>query len=180
MKQTSSIKNLSQKDIELQKEMLNKISSRIKLLNFISNGIEIYGIDKFKSEINQLKLLKHIDGTMMEREDMENLFNIEDRKYISKVISVCESEFCKINKNVKVTFDDVLKKERRKEATDLRRLIVYSIIKNTNTSVVKLAIYLNRTRQVVFQLLRESEEMLRNPELLKNKQFIQIYNKVKK
>ncbi len=179
MTQEAKIKTLSKEDSELQKDMLHKISIRIKLLNYVSNGIEIYGMDKFKSEIKQLNLIKPIKGILLRKEDREGLFSSEQNMHMQKIISICESEFCKINKGIRVTFNDVLEKEKRRTTTDLRRLIVYNIIKNTKVSPTKLGLYLKRSRQIVHLLLKESEKMIKNPRLVRNKQFIEICNKIK-
>ncbi len=179
MTKTSNPFVISKHEKQIANQVSEKIAERIKLLKFIENGIEIYGVDKFNKEIKQLGLLKQLECEPLQEKDRASLFKESDREYIKRIIGICEKEFS--TSNDKITFDDVVvKNSRRGATTELRRMLVYAAIKNTSITPTKMAKYINRTRQVVHLLLQESEILIKKPSLVKSKKFIQIYNKLKK
>ncbi len=131
-----------------------KLRQKIKYMNYIIQGVEIFGVKKFNSELHELGVFK-----------IEKEFSDKTNDAFSNSISIKRQDFFMIQTG-------------RSRHIKAKAMAIVLIKKHTSLSIIKLGEFFNTTRQTVYNSIQVYDRMLKSKK--DNRSFFEMYDRINK
>lgn len=152
--------------------IIKRIKDKIKLMNFIIQGIEIFGVKKFDKQLMELGILKSKKNEPIHFFDNGKIAFYDDEKIKRQVDFIVDCAIKVFGFNVKK--EDIFLSNQRLENTEIKDISYFIIRKYTYLSDERIGIYFNLSRQAIHGgIIRHKKRMK-----LKNKNYAIRFNEI--
>ncbi len=147
-----------------------KLRQKIKYMNYIIQGVEIFGVKKFNSELHELGVFK------IEKEFSDKTNDAFNNKSVDFILDLVINEF---SNSISIKRQDFFMIQTgRSRHIKAKAMAIVLIKKHTSLSIIKLGEFFNTTRQTVYNSIQVYDRMLKSKK--DNRSFFEMYDRINK